>query len=209
MANSIDALNSRFAVSKFDVTKKLSDDQITLLKDSLRLTPSSMNIQPWKFIFIRDKNLLQKIYDENACHQDQVITCDCLVVVCFRTDINSGYINSWLEEMTRQSGATRESLEGYEKMISGFAEYSNEADKERYARDMAFVALGNMLTVCAIEGIDAGPMAGYDAGKMDELLGLKEKNLKSAVLCAVGVKAEGVASRGKLRWSNENVIMEM
>ena len=62
MANSIDALNSRFAVSKFDVTKKLSDDQITLLKDSLRLTPSSMNIQPWKFTL---SDLRTKLSDGN------------------------------------------------------------------------------------------------------------------------------------------------
>lgn len=44
----IDSLNWRYATKSFDPNKKLTDEQLNLVKESMRLTPSSYGIQAWK-----------------------------------------------------------------------------------------------------------------------------------------------------------------
>ena len=65
-----------------------------------------------------------------------------------------------------------------------------QQELEQWAINQAYLALGNLLTVCAEEKIDACPMEGFDAEKYDEILKLKEKNLKSVLILPVGYRAE-------------------
>jgi len=53
----------------------------------------------------------------------------------------------------------------------------------------AYIALGQVLHTCANLRIDATPMEGFKADKYDEVLGLKEQNLKSILVCAFGYRS--------------------
>ena len=63
-------------------------------------------------------------------------------------------------------------------------------EQQQWSINQAYIALGNLMTVCAIEKIDSCPMEGFVPEKYDEILNLKEKGLKSALLLPVGYRAE-------------------
>ena len=50
-------MEQRYTTKKYDVSKKIENQKIEELKEILRLSPSSINSQPWKFTFVSDKEL--------------------------------------------------------------------------------------------------------------------------------------------------------
>ena len=73
-------------------------------------------------------------------------------------------------------------------MISDF-EKKPQAFIEDWATNQAYLAMGNILTVCALEGIDSCPMEGFKSDRYDEVLGLKKRGLKSVLLLPIGYRA--------------------
>ena len=63
-------------------------------------------------------------------------------------------------------------------------------ERQKWSTNQAYIALGNLMTVCAIEAIDACPMEGFIPSKYDELLELDKKGLKSVLLLPVGYRAK-------------------
>ena len=77
--------------------------------------------------------------------------------------------------------------------------------------NQAYLALGNMLTVCAVEDIDACPMEGFEPEHYDRILGLQELGLKSVLVLPVGYRADDdfFATLKKVRRGVEDVIIEL
>ena len=61
MTTIIDALTWRYATKKFDTEKKISAEQLSTLKEALRLSPSSFGIQPWHFVVVENTELRAKL----------------------------------------------------------------------------------------------------------------------------------------------------
>ena len=71
--------------------------------------------------------------------------------------------------------------------------------------------MGNLLTVCALEGIDSCPMEGFDSNAYDDILGLKKQGLKSVLLLPIGYRADDdmFADFKKVRKSITESIIEL
>ena len=84
-------------------------------------------------------------------------------------------------------------------------------ERQKWSMNQAYIALGNLMTVCAVEGIDACPMEGFVSEKYDEILNLKDLGLKSVLLLPVGYRAEDdmFASFKKVRKSLDKTIIEL
>ena len=67
------------------------------------------------------------------------------------------------------------------------------------------------MTVCAIEGIDSCPMEGFIPEKIDELLNLKDLNLKSILMLPVGFRADDDVMNGmqKVRKPLSETVLEI
>ena len=57
----IEDLKWRYACKKFNPEKKLSEEQVDALLESLRLTASSYGLQPWKFILVKNEKLREEL----------------------------------------------------------------------------------------------------------------------------------------------------
>ena len=71
--NSIESLQWRYAVKKFDENKSLSETQINTLKEAFNLTATSYGLQPIKMVVIKNKDVQQKLV-EHSWNQPQVAT---------------------------------------------------------------------------------------------------------------------------------------
>ena len=95
-----------------------------------------------------------------------------------------------------------------ESIINEFNDMSNTSIIN-WSINQAYLALGNLMTVCSVEGIDSCPMEGFLPEKYDEILDLKSKNLKSVLVMPVGYRSvnDQFSSFKKVRKDiNDNTI---
>lgn len=211
MNNTLQKLNWRYATKKFDSQKKLTEQQAECLSEALRLTPTSYGLQPMKVIDIRDNSLRQELLPA-AFQQQQVVDASHLFVLTRLEEITSDFIEKYVVNIskTRNEPLDNMNLSAYKKTMMNILEW-NRHDQEAWMKNQVYIALGNLLTVCAFEGIDACPMEGFDPLKVDEILGLKSKGLKSVLICPVGYRHENdpFAKKNKVRKPREGFIITM
>ncbi len=200
-------LNWRYATKEFDANKKLSDDQVSFLKEVLRLSASSFGMQPWKFLFIRDAELRQKLRPK-AWNQAQITDASDLIVLCRQESVTPADVDKLIDATASATGAPAEALSGFKDMLGGFISGLSKEKAETWSEKQVYIALGTLLTAAAEAGIDACPMEGFERPAFDEILGLEAKGLRSVVLCAVGHRAESdkYATRGKVRYPLADVV---
>jgi nitroreductase len=201
----IKALNWRFATQTFDSTKKVSDEDLKTILEAARLTPSSFGIEAWKFLVIENPELRGKIR-EAAWGQSKVTDASHLIVIARRTDVRENITNELIERSAKIQGVAPEALNGLKEMVTGSMVGRSEEELDTYVQNQAYIALGVMIETASLLGIDNGPMGGFSPDKVDEILGLKEKNLKSTVLLALGYRKEGDGMRPKVRRAFEEVV---
>ena len=83
--------------------------------------------------------------------------------------------------------------------------------KTNWATRQAYIALGNLMTVCAVEGIDGCPMEGFIPAEIDKALQLGDLGLSSVLMFPVGFRAEDdmFATMKKVRKSLSDTIIEL
>tara|TARA_B110000444_G_scaffold22259_1_gene18485 strand:- start:1884 stop:2516 length:633 start_codon:yes stop_codon:yes gene_type:complete len=206
--NIIESLNWRYATKKFDSNRKLSKNQVNILKNAFNLTASSYGLQPIKLIVISNQEIKNTLLD-SSFNQKQVIQCSHLLVICIETDIDESYIELYFKRVVDIRKTSAKVLESFKKsIINEFNDMSNTSIIN-WSKNQAYLALGNLMTVCAVEGIDSCPMEGFVPEKYNEILDLKSKNLKSVLVMPVGYRSvdDQFSSFKKVRKDiNDNTI---
>ena len=203
-------LNWRYATKQFDPAGTLSDDEIRLLDESLRLAPSSFGLQPWTFVVVNDPKLREQMV-AHSWGQRQVADAARLYVLCRRATLTGADVTEYVHDVARTTGTPRESLSGYEKMMTGFVAKLSGDQLVEWSEKQVYIALGSLMTAAAAAGIDTCPMEGFERAKVDELLNLPAMGLRSVVMCPAGRRAatDKYAARKKVRWPREKVFLEI
>lgn len=201
----IKAMNWRFATQAFDSAKRVSEEDLKTILEAARLAPSSFGIEAWKFLVIENPELRGKI-SEAAWGQPKVTQASHLIVIARRTDVRENITNELIERSSKTQGVAPEALNGLKEMVSGAIARRSDAELDVWVRNQAYIALGVMIETASLLGIDNGPMEGFDPAKVDEILGLKEKNLTSTTLLALGYRAESSVLRPKVRRAFDEVV---
>jgi len=203
----LQALNWRYAAKTFDKTKTVSDEDIATILESARLAPSVLGIEPWKFIMVKNPELRTKLRAA-AYDQSKVDEASHLVIIAHRTDAE--VLSAELIDRTVvTTGASSADLAPYKDMIDGtVAAHSTSPDMMNgWLAGQTYIPLGIMIETAALLGVDAGPMEGFDAEQIDEILGLKAKNLHVVSMIAFGYRGEDAyATMPKVRRAYDEVI---
>jgi len=204
----LSALNWRYAVKHFDPTRKIAPELWAALEASLVLTPSSYGLQPWHFIVVTDAEKKAAL-SAAAYNQAQVTDCSHFLAIGIRREFNSDYVDQQLARMSEVLGVTRDSLDGAAKMFRKVVEAARlDGTLNSWQALQTYIALGNFLTSAALLGVDTCPMEGFDADKVDEILGLTGSDYRTQVCCAAGYRADGdkYATRPKVRLPKETLF---
>jgi len=210
MSKIIEQLNWRYATKKFDTNRKLSKAKIQTLKESFNLTATSFGLQTIKMLIVTN-NDIKKSLVPYAYNQNQVAEASHLLVICVQNNITDSDVIDYFNNVKRLRNTPDAILDPFRKNLLKTMQDKSVEERLQWSKNQAYIALGNLMTVCAIEGIDACPMEGFVPEKCDNVLNLDEKGLKSVLLLPVGYRAEDdmFASFKKVRKSLEDTIIEI
>ncbi|MBP2832854.1 NAD(P)H-dependent oxidoreductase [Aquimarina sp. U1-2] len=185
----LESLRWRYATKKFDRTKILPQPKIDVLTRAFNLTATSYGLQPLRLVIISDKTLQKKL-TEFSWNQQQVADASHVLVFCIENEIGEQYITQYFNTVKTTRNTPDEILNPYKKhLVDSFKNKPSE-EIAAWATKQAYLAMGNIVTVCAIEKIDACPMEGFLPQKYDEQLGLTALGLSSVLVLPVGYRAE-------------------
>lgn len=210
MTNITQALAWRYATKKFDATKKLTPDTVHILKESIRLAPSSYGLQPFAVIDVQSPEIREKL-KAAAYGQTQVADASHFLIFAANTDVTEEHVDEFIRSHSTIRNVPVEALAGYAGMMKANVVARTTEQKVLWAEKQAYIALGFLLETAALLEVDAAPMEGFDAAQFDEILGLKEKGLTTAVICALGYRAEDdeYANQPKVRKSESEMFIQM
>lgn len=207
----LDVLNFRHSCKEFDSNKKISAEDFEVILEAGRLSPSSMGIEPWKFLVIENQELKNELGEVCWGGKVQMPTCSHLVVYLGRNAkelrADSDYIDYVLKEIKH---FPEEFASKYKAVMKSLEDtrFKNDKDIESYCSDQVHIALANMMTVAAMEGIDSCPIGGIDRDAVEKILidkGLLDKDKFNVVLCAAfGYRINNASE--KLRQSMNEVV---
>ncbi len=184
--NLITQLNWRYATKRMN-GKEVPQSKVDNILEAIRLTPTSFGLMPYSVIAIKDKELLKKINAE-ACQQPQLLEGSHLLVFAIWEKITEKQVDDYMALVASTRGIPVAALADFKKMIWGMVSSQSPADMNTWSAKQAYIALGTGLVAAALEEVDATPMEGFNPKKLDEVLGLTEKGLKSTVLLMLGYR---------------------
>lgn len=202
----LENLSWRYATKKFDPARKIPAALWSSLEKAAILAPSSYGLQPWRFVVVTDAAVRAKLRAV-SWNQPQITDASHLVVFCRNSALKRADVERYIARISEVRGVARESLKGFQDMMIGTVEKPG-ADNSTWAARQVYIALGFFLSACAMSGVDACPMEGFEAEKYDEILGLKKDGYSATVLATAGYRAgdDPIAAMKKVRFEEKDVV---
>lgn len=194
-------IETRYAAKSFDPAKRIDTPKIEQLKELIRLSPSSFNIQPWRVRIVTDQRM-KDLLTAASWNQPQIKTASHVFV--FLADTNVAQRITDLIALMEKNGAPKGSLKGYEDMMRGSLLGRSADELRHWAQKQVYIALENGLLGAKELGFDSCPMEGFDPAEYSRILGLPQ-HLVPTVVMPVGYATD--APRPKARFDMKDVFM--
>ena len=175
--NFLELAQNRYT-TKIYRNEKISAEKITELQEVLRLSPSSINSQPWQFVFVSDEKIKNKLAEVSMVNEERVKQASHLVVFCSFDNLQD-YENQMDRILPKEWAAF------YYQMVKG----KSEANAQSWIEKQLYLSLGFFLSACFSMGIDSTPMEGIFPEKYDQILGIGN-GYKTLFAVAIGYRDE-------------------
>ncbi len=192
-----EVLNWRYTTKEFDPTKKISAANMVEVKNLLRMSPSSVNLQPWHFIIAETTEGKARIAKGTqgffSFNEPKVTNASAVVLFCSKVDADDEYFNHIADTEDKNGRFPNEDIKngflGAVKAFAGIHKYDLK-DLQHWMEKQVYLNIGSFLLGVASLGIDATPMEGIDVKALDEEFGLREKGYTSLVAVSLGYRGE-------------------
>jgi nitroreductase len=202
--------NWRYATKKFDSSKKISNEDLNILKEAIRLSSSSYGLQPYKILLIENPELRAEI-QKAAWGQSQVVDASHLLVFANQITIKDSEIDSFIDNTSTTRGIEKEKLAGYQGFMKSKINEMSEDAKNIWNSKQTYLALANLMNAAAELKIDVTPMEGFSPATVNEILGLNKLGLNASLLAPVGYRHDEDTTQHlkKVRKSNEELFITL
>ncbi len=192
--NIAELVRSRHTCKAYDAQRPLTEEQLQQLQEILRLSPSSVNSQPWHFFLVTSEagkeTLIPTLTEHN---REKVRQAALTVVIATQTELDEAHLQALLaqEEQDGRFGGNEEAKKG----ADGARRYyvglnSSSPQQQAWMARQAYLSLGFLLMGAATLGLDATPIEGFFPEQLDAAFGLTELGLKSVVVASIGYRSE-------------------
>lgn len=204
----IKTLEWRYATKIFNPNRCIPEADWNALLESLHLSPSSLGLQMWKFIDVREPSVRAELRSV-SWDQPQVTDSSHLVVFCARRDFSTEDVQRYLERIVEVRGVTMESLNLYRDRIVELAGSKSPDVLKAWLERQVYIALGFMMSCAANLRIDTCALEGMDPAAYDRILKLEDSPYYTLCALALGYRdeeADKYARLAKVRFDRGDVI---
>ncbi|GHC54053.1 NAD(P)H-dependent oxidoreductase [Neogemmobacter tilapiae] len=204
-------LNWRYATKKMDPSRKVPEDKLARILEAIQLAPTSSGLQPFEVIVVTNPEVRAQIRAA-AWDQAQITDGSHLLVFAAWDNYTEDRIDAVVGDIAAQRGGASENLLNYYNNLKGMYLPRPAEENYQHAARQAYIAFGLGVTAAAFEAVDATPMEGFDPAKVDEILGLRERGLRSVTLLPLGYRAaEGdwLQGQAKVRRDLNKLVREV
>ena len=185
--DTFEAIETRRTVRHFDPGHHITQAEVKRLLSAAVLSPTSFNIQNWRFVHVTKPELRVEI-QAAAWNQKQITEASLLLVLC-------ADVMSWAKEPQRYwRDVPTEVSEQIVPMIGPFYEGHEQLQRDEAMRSCGIAAQSIMLAARAM-GYDSCPMIGFDPKRVAEIIRLPGDHLIGMII-AVGKPLRSALPRG-------------
>ncbi len=184
----INDLSQRYTTKKYDQEKRVSQEDLAVIKEAVRLSASSINSQPWKFIVIESDEAKQRFYNtfanKHQFNQSHAKSASHTILLAHDPKFTK---EKYAKRLDAEVAAGRLSQEQFNTRMGAYAFAEANTDEAgfngNWTKNQVYIALGNLLHTLARLGIDSTPMEGVDA----QLIGEEFKQELDGHVCEVAL----------------------
>lgn len=206
----LEQLNWRYATKKMDPTKVVPQEKVDAIIEAIRMSPTSSGTQPFELLVVTNPGLRGEIY-KAASNQAQITDGSHVLVFAAWDNYTEARIDEVADLNTEKRGESPMIAQYYGNLKASYVPRDAEVNYAHAARQ-AYIALGIAMVAAAEQEVDSTPMEGFDPSKVDEILGLKERGLRSVVLLPLGYRdptGDWLLNMPKVRKSRETMVTQV
>lgn len=193
----LEVIKSRRSVRYYDPSVKISREEMTQMLEEATLAPSSVNMQPWRFVVIESEEAKAKLLPLAKFNGHQVETSSAVLAVfgdlnftefadeIFTKAVELGYMPKDVKD---------QQLASYLPLLNGMP---TEMKRDSVLIDAGLVSMQFML-VARAHGYDTNPIGGYDKEKIAEAFGIDPERHVPVMLISIGKAAKPGHSSARL-----------
>lgn len=206
----LENLNWRYATKKYDPTKKVAQEAVDKIVEAARLAPTSSGLQQFRVIVVSNQELKEKMVPI-AWGQEIMAEASHVLVFAAWDRYTEERIDAIYNRTTDERGLPRGRFGSYtDKLKAAYLPQTAEENFVHTARQ-AYIGFTLAIAQAAELKVDCTPVEGFSPEELDELLGLKEKGLKSVTMLPIGYRdgsGDWLASMKKVRNPKEEFVLE-
>lgn len=189
-------LQKRYTAKKYDGSKRISAEDMQVIKEAIRLSASSINSQPWKFIVIESDVAKQRFHNtfanKHQFNQPHAKAASHTILLAYDPKFTK---EKFAKRVDVEVASGHLPADMYNAFMGAYAFAEAYTDENGFnggwTKAQLYIAMGNLLHTLARLGIDSTPMEGVDA----ELIGEEFKQELDGCICevalAIGYHKEG------------------
>jgi len=205
----IEDLLWRHTTKKYDPTKKIPQEDLDVLFEAIRLTASSINSQPWKFVVIESDEAKERMNKTFAYkyqfNQPHVFDSSQIILFAYNPyytrDDYAEVVDKGIEDRRTKPEDRKDAFGGFM-----FAELNTDetGNTSSWTKAQTYIALGNTLHTLARFKIDSTPMEGIDTDLVNEEFKKELDGYQCDVALAIGYHHPQEDYNAKLSKSRRN-----
>ncbi|RUT29614.1 nitroreductase family protein [Paenibacillus zeisoli] len=179
----------RRSVKAYDPDTKISREEMTEILAEASRAPSSVNMQPWRFLVVDTAEGKEKLAPLSKFNQTQVLTSSAVIAVFI--DMNNG---EYMEEIFGKAvelGYMPQEIK--EMQMNAFKPYYDTISKADL-RDVNLIDAGlvsmQLMLVARAHGYDTNPIGGYEKDQIAEAFGMDKERYQPVMLISIGKSAK-------------------
>lgn len=172
--DALEAIRQRRSVKYYDSSHQISEKEIKTLLEHAMLSPTSFNMQNWRFLVVSDAEIKQQL-KAAAWNQAQVSDASIIIILC-------ADLKCWAKNPERYwKNAPEEVRNAIVPMIPNFYDGKEQLERDEAMRSCGIAAQTLMIAAKAM-GYDSCPMVGFDPQAVAKIINLPENYLISLML---------------------------
>ncbi|BDY13093.1 NAD(P)H-dependent oxidoreductase [Hydrogenimonas cancrithermarum] len=191
------AMQERYSCKRFDENRKIPKEDLEMILEFGRLSPSSFGMEPWRFSVVQSQTLKERI--RPLCwDQPQITTCSDLVLVkSILGPLAPG--SRYSRDMLSRRDLPKEKVEAYCDLYDTFAAHKLATEGLFcWGSKQCYIAAANMMTGAAAMGIDSCPIEGFEKEKVEALLEMDPAKEELALIIAFGYRVKPAPEKIRL-----------